>query len=75
MKVGLGKLLFLVSFICIKQAEKQINKKILPDSFGATVKMEDGYKLRDILDKLQVINGIIQVSLPLFVKVDQSRST
>lgn len=37
--------------------------------------MEDGYKLGDILYVLQVINGIIQVSLSLLVKVDQSRST
>lgn len=37
--------------------------------------MEDGYKLGDFLYTLQVINGIIHVSLALFIKVDQSRST
>lgn len=37
--------------------------------------MEDGDKLHDILYLLEVINGIIQVSLPLIIKVDQSRST
>lgn len=37
--------------------------------------MQDGYKLGDVPHTLQVVNGIIQVSLSLFVKVDQSRRT
>lgn len=37
--------------------------------------MQDGYELGDVPHALQVVNGIIQVSLSLFVKVDQSRCT
>lgn len=55
------------------KSNRQTNGGIIPDSFGVTVKMEDGYKLGDPFHVLQVINGIIQVSLPLFVKVDQPR--
>lgn len=48
---------------------------ILPDRAGVTVKMKDGLQLCDLSYMLQVINGIVQVSLPLFVKVDQSGGT
>lgn len=47
----------------------------LPDIFGVTVKMEDGYKLGGVSRVLKVVNGIVQVSLPLVVKVDESRRT
>lgn len=72
---GPGKTFFF-SLIYPGQTDcKQTNKSILPDSFGVTFKKEDGDKLHDILYLLQVINGIIQVSLPVLIKVDQSRST
>lgn len=48
---------------------------ILPDRVGVAVKIEDGFKLGDVAYMLQVINGIVQFSLPIFVKVDQSGST
>lgn len=51
------------------------NVKVLPDSFGVTVEVEDGYELGDGSRVLQVINGIVQFSLPLPVKVDESRRT
>lgn len=54
---------------------RQYKSVLLPDSFGVTVEMEDGYKLGVVFYMLQVVNGIIQVSLPLLVKVDQSRRT
>lgn len=52
-----------------------MGKHLLPDSFGVTVEMEDGNELGDVSCMLQVIYRIIQVPLPLLVKVDQSRCT
>lgn len=59
----------------IQTNRQRNNQETLPDRFGVTIKVEDGHKLRHALDMLQVINGIIQVSLPIFIKVDQSRSS
>lgn len=67
---------FFISLINQDQTDRQRkNEETLPDRFGVTIKMEDGHKLCGALDMLQVINGIIQVSLPIFIKVDQSRSS
>lgn len=51
------------------------NKSVLPDIFAVTFKVEDGHKLSDVSRVLQVIDGIVQISLPLLIKVDQSRGT
>ena len=48
---------------------------MLPHIFGLTVKIQNGHKLEDVSCVLQVINGIVQISLPLLVKVDESRRT
>lgn len=44
--------------------------RLLPDSFGVAVEVEDGYKLVDFSYILQIINGIVHISLPVLVKVD-----
>lgn len=60
---------------CVDKKRWRVWKRLLPDSFGVTVEMKDGYELGDVSHMLQVINRIIQVPLPLLVKVDQSRCT
>ena len=42
----------------------------LPDSFGLTLEMEDGHELDVVSYMLQVVNGIVQISLPVFIKVN-----
>lgn len=43
---------------------------LLPDNFGVTVKIEDRHKLDGVSYMLQVINGVVQISFPFFIKVD-----
>lgn len=50
-------------------------KCLLPDIFRMAVKMENGHELGGVSCMLQVINGVVHISLPVLIKVDQSRRT